>query len=343
MKLHYRMAPQAGGSKPSLEAQRKLRTDAEDAFSVLRSDLEAARPDVLIVVANDQFVNFFFDNIPTFFVTLADEVRGQFTRYRFHYRNHPELGRAILEAGVAAGLDLSFGEDIELQHTQMVPLHFVLPEPEIPILPIFVNTWIDPLPTPSRCYALGSLIRQVADAAAERVAILATGGLSHFPGSPRIGEIDTSFDEDLLRRMRAGEGVRPGGPDAGAVAAVGELRVPELDGHGRRGGRHPGLRYVLHARPRRHRVGLRELEDLMSRYHLNRFLFDLKMKPATLDQARADLDQALSEYDLSAEEVAAVKSGDPRQLRPLGAHGMLSLYLMRLDPEFDDNIYWTQK
>lgn len=206
MKLHYRMAPQAGGSKPSLEAQRKLRTDAEDAFSVLRSDLEAARPDVLIVVANDQFVNFFFDNIPTFFVTLADEVRGQFTRYRFHYRNHPELGRAILAAGVAAGLDLSFGEDIELQHTQMVPLHFVLPEPEIPILPIFVNTWIDPLPTPSRCYALGSLIRQVADAAAERVAILATGGLSHFPGSPRIGEIDTSFDEDLLRRMRAGEG-----------------------------------------------------------------------------------------------------------------------------------------
>ena len=206
MKLHYRMAPQAAGGKPSLEAQRKLREDAEGAFSVLRADMEAARPDVLIVVANDQFVNFFFDNIPTFFVTLADEVRGRFTRYSFHYRNHPELGRAILEAGVAAGLDLSFGEDIELQHTQMVPLHFLLPEPEIPILPIFVNTWIDPLPTPARCYALGGLIRQVADAAAERVAILATGGLSHFPGSPRIGEIDTSFDAGLLQRMRAGEG-----------------------------------------------------------------------------------------------------------------------------------------
>ncbi len=81
----------------------------------------------------------------------------------------------------------------------------------------------------------------------------------------------------------------------------------------------------------------------MSRYHLNRFLFDLKMKPATLEQARADLDGALSGYDLSAEEIAAVKTGDPRRLRPLGAHGMLSLYLMRLDSEFDDNIYWTQK
>lgn len=206
MSLHYRMAPEAAGDKPSLEAQQRLRRDAEKAFSVLRSDLRAAKPDVLIVVANDQFVNFFFDNVPTFFVTLADEVRGRFTRHEFRYRNHPELGRAILEAGVAAGLDLSFGEDVELQHTQTVPLHFLLPEPEIPILPIFVNTWIEPLPTPARCYALGRLIRQVADDASARVAMLATGGLSHFPGSPRIGEIDTGFDEDLLRRMRAGQG-----------------------------------------------------------------------------------------------------------------------------------------
>ena len=206
MTLHYRMAPQAAGTRPSLEVQQKLRQDAEKAFAVLRSDLDAARPDVLIVVANDQFVNFFFDNIPTFFVTLADEVQGRFTRYRFNYRNDAELGRAILEAGVGAGLDLSFGEDIELQHTQMVPLHFLLPEPDIPILPIFVNTWIDPLPTPARCYALGNLIRQVADASPHRVAMLATGGLSHFPGSPRIGEIDTSFDEGLLRQMRDGAG-----------------------------------------------------------------------------------------------------------------------------------------
>ncbi len=81
----------------------------------------------------------------------------------------------------------------------------------------------------------------------------------------------------------------------------------------------------------------------MSRYHLNRFLFDLKMKPGAVDQARSDLDTALSGYDLSDEEVAALKTRDPRQLRPLGAHGMLALYLMRLDTEFDDNIYWTQK
>jgi aromatic ring-opening dioxygenase catalytic subunit (LigB family) len=206
MKLHYSMAPQGAASKPSLEQQKKLRRDAEEAFAVLRVDMERAKPDVLIVVANDQFVNFFWNNIPTFFVTVADEVKGQFTRHKFHYRNHKELGRAIVRAGMDKSIDFSFGERIELQHTQVVPLHFLLPEPKIPILPIYVNTWVDPAPTPRRCYEVGELIRAVAEHRDERVAILATGGLSHFPGSPRIGEIDTQFDHKLLEVMRQGKG-----------------------------------------------------------------------------------------------------------------------------------------
>ncbi|MCE3243255.1 MAG: hypothetical protein K0Q83_3762 [Deltaproteobacteria bacterium] len=206
MDLHYSMAPQGSAARPTLEQQKRLRRDAEAAFAALRSDLEEARPDVLIVVANDQFVNFFWNNIPTFFVTLADEVHGHFTRHKFRYRNHKELGRAIVAAGMEKGIDFSFGEHVELQHTQNVPLYFLLPEPRIPILPVYVNTWVAPAPTPKRCYQVGELIREVAVNSPERVAILATGGLSHFPGSPRIGEIDTQFDHKLLEIMRQGKG-----------------------------------------------------------------------------------------------------------------------------------------
>jgi aromatic ring-opening dioxygenase LigB subunit len=206
MDLHYSMAPQGTATRPSLEQQKKLRRDAEIAFSTLRADLERAKPDVLIVVANDQFVNFFWNNIPTFFVTVADRVQGQFTRHKFEYQNSKELGKTIVRAGMEKGVDFSFGEHIELQHTQMVPLHFLLPQPTLPILPIYVNTWVDPAPSPKRCYQVGELIREVANSATERVAILATGGLSHFPGSPRIGEIDETFDHHLLEAMRKGEG-----------------------------------------------------------------------------------------------------------------------------------------
>jgi 2,3-dihydroxyphenylpropionate 1,2-dioxygenase len=206
MNLHYSMAPQGGVSRPTFEQQKKLRQDAEAAFAVLRKDLEQAKPDVLIVVANDQFVNFFWNNIPTFFVTIGDEVAGQFTRHSFRYRNHKELGKAIIRAGMEKGIDFSYGERIELQHTQNVPLYFLLREPTIPILPVYVNTWVDPVPSPRRCYQVGQLIREVAGDSKDRVAILATGGLSHFPGSPRIGEIDETFDHKLLEVMREGNG-----------------------------------------------------------------------------------------------------------------------------------------
>ena len=206
MDLHYSMAPKGTASRPTFEQQKKLRQDAEAAFAALRVDLETAKPDVLIVVANDQFVNFFWSNIPTFFVTIADEVKGQFTRHKFHYRNDKELGKAIVRAGMENGIDFSYGEHVELQHTQNVPLYFLMPEAKIPILPVYVNTWVDPAPSPRRCYQLGELLRQVADNSTERVAILATGGLSHFPGSPRIGEIDETFDHKLLEVMRQGKG-----------------------------------------------------------------------------------------------------------------------------------------
>ena len=81
----------------------------------------------------------------------------------------------------------------------------------------------------------------------------------------------------------------------------------------------------------------------MSSYHLNRFLFDLKMDEAKLKQAEADLQAAISAYGLTGEERDALSAGDPRRLRQLGAHGMLSLYIMRLNPEFRTNIYWTRR
>jgi hypothetical protein len=62
-----------------------------------------------------------------------------------------------------------------------------------------------------------------------------------------------------------------------------------------------------------------------------------------LKRASENLESALSEYDLSAEEKQALRAGDPRKLRPLGAHGMVSLYILRLNPEFRDNVYWAQK
>jgi hypothetical protein len=81
----------------------------------------------------------------------------------------------------------------------------------------------------------------------------------------------------------------------------------------------------------------------MSCYDLSRLLFDLKMNESIYQRSLNDFEAVMGEYDLMAEEKAALRSGDPRKLRQLGVHGMLCLYVKRLQPEFRDNIYWAQK
>jgi hypothetical protein len=81
----------------------------------------------------------------------------------------------------------------------------------------------------------------------------------------------------------------------------------------------------------------------VSCYHLSRLLFDLKMNESLFQRSLKDFESVMGEYDLTSEEKDALRSGDPRKLRQLGVHGMLCLYIKRLNPEFRDNIYWAQK
>ena len=81
----------------------------------------------------------------------------------------------------------------------------------------------------------------------------------------------------------------------------------------------------------------------MSCYDLSRLLFDLKMNEGVYQNSLDDFESVMNGYDLSAEEKDALRSGDPRRLRQLGVHGMLCLYIKRLQPQFRDNIYWMQK
>jgi hypothetical protein len=81
----------------------------------------------------------------------------------------------------------------------------------------------------------------------------------------------------------------------------------------------------------------------VSCYDLSRLMFDLKMNESILQRSLKDFENVMGEYDLTDEEKAALRAGDPRKLRQLGVHGMLCLYIKRLQPQFLDNIYWAQK
>ena len=97
-----------------------------------------------------------------------------------------------------SGFDPAFSAEMKLDHGFMCPLHLICPEMEIPIVPIFVNSTCEPRPSLQRCYELGGKLRTAMEnwPGQERIAILATGGLSH--AVPVL-------DEYLYRRKRAAD------------------------------------------------------------------------------------------------------------------------------------------
>lgn len=197
--------PQLLVRPPTEDRDLVLRVHA--AFARVKRLLSDARPDAICVIAGDHIEGFFLNAVPAFAVFVGSEVSGQFGRYRYTLPVHEPLARAILEQGIERGFDLCYSQEIRLDYAFYIPLHFTVPEPRVPIVPLYVNVYLPPQPTPRRCYAWGQALRAILDARSERVALMASGGMSHFPGTDRYGSPDYDFDRRLLQALAEGRGL----------------------------------------------------------------------------------------------------------------------------------------
>ncbi|PYR23417.1 MAG: hypothetical protein DMF94_01350, partial [Acidobacteria bacterium] len=94
--------------------------------------------------------------------------------------------------------------DAELGHAFAVPFEYVIGKRDIPIIPLFTNVYVPPLPTPKRCAALGKAIAGIIKGRKERVALIASGGMSHFPGTSKYLTPEFDFDRWLVAQFEAG-------------------------------------------------------------------------------------------------------------------------------------------
>jgi hypothetical protein len=180
----------------------------------MRRRLEAARPDLAIMFVNDHVQNFFYDNLPAYCVGVGDRhwaPKGAAAFLRIPQRQLPGAaawGKALLAAGLEAGFDLAVSHDLEFWDDVSVPAHFLMPEGTLPILPVLTNCVAPPLPTPRRSCQLGQLVRRFIDErpGAERVALIATGGISHWIGVPNTGHINPDWDRWVLATIAEGRG-----------------------------------------------------------------------------------------------------------------------------------------
>ena len=107
------------------------------------------------MVAGDHVEAFFLDRVPALAVYAGAAAPGSFGRYQYRFPIHEPLARAVLEEGIDRGFDLLYTQDAPLDYAFYVPLHFTMPEPAVPIVPLHVNVYLPPQPTPRRCYEWG--------------------------------------------------------------------------------------------------------------------------------------------------------------------------------------------
>jgi hypothetical protein len=183
-------------------------------FDHARRVLEDARPDVLITFADDHFDRCFYDNLPAFLVGVGEEAVGPavagFDIPKVRLPIASKLARFIVREGLEGGVDFAFSEELALDHAEIAPMIHLTPRWDISIIPIVVNAFAPPMPSPKRCFDVGAFIGGCIDRYPEslRVAFLGTGGLSHWVGPPEMGRINEQFDRwflDCLVEQRTAE------------------------------------------------------------------------------------------------------------------------------------------
>lgn len=180
------------------------------AFDRARSRIEALHPDALVIISPEHWTNFFLDNMPAFCVGVAAGYEGPIEEWlrvdRKHVAGHPELAQAILEDAMDAGIEPAFAHELLLDHGTIVPLHFLTPSMDVPVVPIILNCLQPPMPRAPRCYAFGQSIGRTVRRRSERVVVVASGGLSHSPGAREHGQINREWDGRVLELVRTGNG-----------------------------------------------------------------------------------------------------------------------------------------
>jgi 2,3-dihydroxyphenylpropionate 1,2-dioxygenase len=165
-------------------------------------ELKALRPDVWISVSNDHAFQFFQKVAPPFTLHVGGEARGEFAGRQFHYRIASELSFRVVRELYRMGFDPAFTSTAQVDYALGIPLtHMGV---EAPVLPIFVNAYLPPQPPMERCYAFGRALAQVIERLGVRAVLVASGGMSHFPGTRQYSSPDLAWDQRALEPLRAG-------------------------------------------------------------------------------------------------------------------------------------------
>ena len=295
--------------------------------------LDETKPDALIIFASDHMETFFLKSVPTFAVVAGERANASFAGKTWNPPIHQALAEHILDQLVRRDFDMTYSQDAVLGHSFAALFEWIREDRDIPVIPIFVNTYLPPLPTARRCAALGKAIADIVAARPENVALIASGGMSHYPGTTRYYQPAYDFNHWCIKELENGHsdsflnlsveqldevGNTEMLPWAPVLGAIGEqhmelLSYQETSHHGHAVVRfHPGPKpnaeppqapYQFHNHPYRFYV-----HPPVAVYKLNSLLYDSRYKPSLRVRMFEDLETVIKDYELTGKEANALRN-----------------------------------
>jgi len=206
--------------------------DTEDKDTVARvkkvaqeigDKLKALEPDLWIIFANDHADQFFLNAAPPFTLHVGGEASGAFAGHDFHWKVPGEIALELVRRLYRQGFDPAFTSTAHIDYAIGIPLtHLGV---TAPVLPIYVNAYLPPQPTPERCHAFGQALALSVTAMGLRTVVLASGGMSHFPGTERYSKPDLAWDEKVLARIAEGNLKSLAGYDEAELDEAGNIEL----------------------------------------------------------------------------------------------------------------------
>jgi hypothetical protein len=198
----------------------------QHAIGAVADAYRTAKPDIAVVIGNDQSEIFTEENIPAFSVFWGASIEnyprireelanltpgiapaeiGYKPLTRTSYACAPELGKHIIARLIDSGFDVGQSKKLPIgpRNSNAAPHAFgyvfrrVMEDKPIPIVPVLVNTHYPPnRPKAARCFDFGRAIGRAVKSfpGDARVAIIGSGGLSHYV-------IEEDFDRGVLRAI----------------------------------------------------------------------------------------------------------------------------------------------
>ena len=175
----------AGHSERAMPQPSDQASTVRNAFVQMGRELAERRPDALVVIGTDHGRAYGWEHVSQVLVGVSAvaEGMGDAGVPEVTVPINQSVAQSLLSSLVRNEVDAAYSEAMKIDHSFVMPMFWALPDFDIPIVPIFINCSAPPIMTFKRARQIGAILREAIEGLhGLDVAVLGTGGLSHWVG-----------------------------------------------------------------------------------------------------------------------------------------------------------------